>query len=164
MFSNCSGLHFYFLIWTFTYISNIGFQRAFKVSGAVFCFYFSSTLHSYPFVETRNQNKTHHHSSIGKPRVSPLLSLNTESAEVATSASFIRGAGKIRNKYRPVTDFVRVVSVCLRRWHSLQTDSKIPVNWFVYILPLVAICTLYRWRSTIQSNTGVSWNFASSCV
>ena len=68
-------------------------------------------LHSYPFVETRNQNKTHHHSSIGKPRVSPLLSLNTESAEVATSASFIRVAGEIRNKYKPVTDFVRVVSV-----------------------------------------------------
>jgi hypothetical protein len=35
--------------------------------------------------------------------VSPLLSLNTESAEVATSASFIRGAGKIRNKYRGTT-------------------------------------------------------------
>jgi hypothetical protein len=39
------------------------------------------------------------------------------------TSSFIKLAGEIRNKHRPVTDFVRVVSVCLRRWHSLKTDS-----------------------------------------
>ena len=39
------------------------------------------------------------------------------------TSSFITVAGEIRNKYRPVIDFVKVVSVCLRRWHCLQTDS-----------------------------------------
>jgi hypothetical protein len=91
-------------------------HRVYKCNDVLFTFFYSDwfiILFDHKFCQF-NPTKFYKYKQFNFLKIPPLRTFGSASAfyfiKTCTS-SFITEAGEIRNKYRPVTDFVRVVSV-----------------------------------------------------